>query len=645
MLVVKNLIKEYSSGDIAFRALDDVSLKIEEGEFVAIMGPSGSGKSTLLHILGFLDSPDSGAYLFNGEDTAQFSDSQYAALRKNFIGFVFQQFHLLARTTSMNNVSLPLIYSGRKDLKDRPAQMLKDVGLEKKFNNMPNELSGGERQRVAIARSLVNDPKVIMADEPTGNLDSKSEAEIMKILIELNEKGKTVIIVTHEESIGLQAKRVVRLKDGKIISDTRKEKVSSTKKNLVVKPLPLNANHDVPQTAQFMDYIRQSFQMIFSNKVRSFLSMLGIMIGVATVVAMLALGAGAKKSISDSLNQMGTNMLSIQPDHRNESGVQVTFTPKDITDILTIPTVKRIAPLVNGSAMLIVGNKNLSSRVQGTTPEEAAMRNSMPAYGRMFTSEESQSRSKVAVIGSTVASELFGSDDPIGKSIKVNRINFLIIGVLPPLGGNSFQDRDNVVMIPVNTAMYRLFGKTSYDSLDIEIKQTDQVSDAQDQVSQMIIKKHGLTPEQENAFRIMNMAELQDTVKKTANSLTFLLSFIASLSLLVGGIGIMNIMLVSVTERTREIGIRKAIGARKRDVMLQFVTEAIIMTFSGGLMGILFGISIALILSKLANWVIVVTPSAVFLSTAFSVSIGLIFGIWPAKKAADLNTIDALRYE
>ncbi len=645
MLEVKNLVKTYSSGDVAFRALDDVSLKIEEGEFVAIMGPSGSGKSTLLHILGFLDSPDSGAYLFNGQDTSKFSDTQYAALRKNYIGFVFQQFHLLPRTTSINNVSLPLIYSGRKDLKDRPAKMLTDVGLGTKFYNMPNELSGGERQRVAIARSLVNDPEVIMADEPTGNLDSKSETEIMNILLDLNKKGKTVIMVTHEESLGLQAKRVVRLKDGKIISDTRKATTSPIKKSPPLPSLPLNDNHDVPQTAQFIDYIRQSFQMIFSNKVRSFLSMLGIMIGVATVVAMLALGAGAKKSISDSLNQMGTNMLSIQPDHRNESGVQVTFTLKDMTDILTIPYVKRVAPLVNGSVMLIVGNKNLSSRVQGTTPDEAGMRNSMPTYGRMFTIEESQSRSKVAVIGSTVASELFGSEDPVGKSIKINRINFLIIGVLPVLGGNSFQDRDNVVMIPVNTAMYRLFGKTSYDSLDIEISQTDQVSEAQDQVSQMIIKKHGLTPEQENAFRIMNMAELQDTVKKTANSLTFLLSFIASLSLLVGGIGIMNIMLVSVTERTREIGIRKAIGARKRDVMMQFITEAIIMTFSGGLMGIIFGVSIAFILSKLANWVIVVTPSAVFLSTAFSVSIGLIFGILPAKKAANLNTIDALRYE
>ena len=537
MLEVKNLIKEYSTGAVAFRALDDVSLKIEEGEFVAIMGQSGSGKSTLLHILGFLDSPDSGQYLFNGQDTAKFSDTAYANLRKNYIGFVFQQFHLLARTSALSNVNLPLIYSARKDLKNRPAQMLTEVGLKAKFNNMPNELSGGERQRVAIARSLVNDPQVIMADEPTGNLDSKSEAEIMKILIQLNEQGKTVIIVTHEESIGLKAKRVIRLKDGKIISDVNNDAGAKPKKTIPLIKEALKVKHDVPQTAQFMDYVRQSFQMIFSNKVRSFLSMLGIMIGVATVVAMLALGAGAKKSISDSLNQMGTNLLTIMPDHRNASGVQVNFGPKDLSDIMLNPLVKRVAPLVNGSATLIVGAKNLASRVQGTTPEEADMRNSKPAYGRMFNSEENLGRAKVAVIGNTVASELFGNEDPIGKEIKINRINFLIIGVLPPLGGNSFQDRDNVVMIPVNTAMYRLLGKKYFDSLDVEIKQTDQVSNAQEQISQLIIRKHFLTKEQEDSFRIMNMAELQDTVKKTANSLTFLLSFIASLSLLVGGTG------------------------------------------------------------------------------------------------------------
>lgn len=640
MLEVKNVVKEYSTGKVSFRALDEVSLRIEEGEFVAIMGPSGSGKSTLLHILGFLDSPDSGQYIFNGQDTARFRDTQYATLRKNYVGFVFQQFHLLPRTSTLHNVSLPLIYSARKDLKDRPAMLLRQVGLQDKLVNHPSELSGGERQRVAIARALVNDPQVIMADEPTGNLDSKSEAEILKILVQLNEEGKTLIVVTHEESIGQMARRVIRLKDGKIVSDTRKSESRGVEFRNKSK---LSGN--ISQTAQLMDYIRQSFQMIFANKVRSLLSMIGIMIGVATVVAMLALGEGAKKSVSDSLSQMGTNMLAIMPDRRNDSGVQVRFSQKDLDHIASIPLVKRVAPVVNGSVMLVAGNRNLLSRAQGTTPAESQMRNLHPAYGRFFTSQENLSRAKVAVIGTTVASELFGSTNPLGKTIRLNRVNFLVIGVLPPLGGNAFMDRDNMVYLPANTAMYRLFGKRYFDSIDVEIKQADAVSDAQDQINRMIIRKHGLTKEQENIFRVMNMAELQDAFKKTANSLTFLLSFIASLSLLVGGIGIMNIMLVSVTERTREIGIRKAIGARKIDVMFQFVIEAMMMTFSGGLLGVIFGISIALILAGLANWVVVIKPSAVLLSAAFSMTIGLIFGIWPAKKAANLSTIDALRYE
>ena len=640
MLEVKNIVKEYSTGKVSFRALDDVSLRIEEGEFIAIMGPSGSGKSTLLHILGFLDSPDRGQYTFNGQDTAKFSDTQYAGLRKNYVGFVFQQFHLLPRTSALSNVSLPLIYSARKELKDRPAMLLKEVGLQDKHANHPSELSGGERQRVAIARSMVNDPRVIMADEPTGNLDSKSEAEILKILVRLNEEGKTLIVVTHEEAIGQMAGRVVRLKDGKIISDNKK-----TSSRSVESRNKIQGAQGIPQTAQLMDYIKQSFQMIFANKIRSLLSMLGIMIGVATVVAMLALGEGAKKSVSDSLSQMGTNMLSIMPDRRNESGVQVQFSQKDLETISSISLVKRVAPVVNGSVMLIAGNKNLLSRAQGTTPAESDMRNLHPAYGRFFTQEEDQSRAKVVVIGSTVAGELFGLTNPLGKTLRLTRVNFQVIGVLPPLGGNTFIDRDNMVYLPANTAMFRLFGKRYFDSIDVEIKQADAVSEAQDEITQMIIRKHNLSKEQENIFRVMNMAELQDAFKKTASSLTFLLSFIASLSLLVGGIGIMNIMLVSVTERTREIGIRKAIGARKIDVMLQFITEAIIMTFSGGLLGILFGISIALLLAKLANWVVVIKPSAVILSATFSMTIGLIFGIWPAKKAANLSTIDALRYE
>ncbi|MDD5456331.1 MAG: ABC transporter permease [Candidatus Margulisbacteria bacterium] len=642
MFELKNIIKEYNNGEISFRALNNVSLKIDAGEFVAIMGPSGSGKSTLLHILGFLDKPDSGQYILDGQNTSHFTDTQYAQLRKDYIGFVFQQFHLLPRITSIQNIHLPLIYSGKKQLKRRAYELLEQVGLKGKETNNPNELSGGERQRVAIARSLVNDPLVIMADEPTGNLDSKSEKDILKILQDLNDQGKTIIVVTHEEDIGKQAKRIIRLKDGEIVSDEVQVKTKIAKKGHLSES---KGKKPTGSTIQFMDYIKQSFQMIFANKVRSFLSMLGIVIGVCTVVAMLALGAGAKVSISSSLSRMGTNLLMVVP-NRGQGTVPVKFTIKDVDALKGLPMIKRVAPQVSGGVTLIAGNKNLSSYIQGSTIESEQMRNRTPEYGRYFNQEEIQNREKVAVIGKTVATELFGDNDPLNQILKINKINFRIIGVLPALGGGTgLRDQDNVVYLPLSTAMFRVLGKQYYDQLDVEVKDIKQVSDAQTAVTQLITKMHNLTPEQKDSIRIMNMAELQEALMSTVKSLTFLLGFIASLSLLVGGIGIMNIMLVSVTERTREIGLRKAIGARKIDILMQFITEAVIMTFTGGMLGILLGVAIATILSKVAAWTIVITPSAIIISTSFSITIGLIFGIWPAKKASNLNPIEALRYE
>lgn len=640
MIRIKNLSKEYSNGKMSFLALDNVSLTIDAGEFVAIMGASGSGKSTLLHLLGFLDSPTSGQYYLKGENTATFTDTRYANLRKRFVGFVFQQFHLLARTSSLDNVALPLIYSGKKHLLNEPHKVLESVGLKEKKENYPSELSGGEKQRVAIARALVNDPEIIMADEPTGNLDSQSSKEIMAILTKLNKQGKTIIIVTHDNDIAAYANRTIRIMDGKILSDTkaRKTRKKSEKKE------SLSDQHHLTQTAQIRDYIKQSFQMIRANKVRSFLSMLGIMIGVATVVAMLALGAGAKRSITDSLSRLGTNMITLVPEWKNAT-VPVRYTERDVQALKKLSLVKRVSPKVSGVVQLIRGNKNLGSSIEGTNEEAAEMRNSSPVHGRYFTKEEIIARAKVAVIGQTVAKELFGEEDPLLKKFKINKISFQVIGVLPSIGGSSWRDRDNVVMIPITTAMYRLLGIKYYRSIDVEIKEADMVAQAEDMIRDVIIRVHNLSGARLKSFRIFNMAEIQETYQKTAGSFNFLLGFIASLSLLVGGIGIMNIMLVSVTERIKEIGLRKAIGATRDDILWQFITEAIIMTVTGGVLGIIVGASLALLLGKVANWIVVITPKSVILATSFSAAIGLVFGIWPAKRAARLDPIEALRYE
>ena len=640
IIEIKNLTKIYKSGNVTFCALDNISLSINSGEFVAIMGQSGSGKSTLMHLLGFLDNPDSGSYFFKGKDTSKMSDSEYASYRKKHIGFVFQQFHLLPRLSVEKNILLPLIYSGMFERESALDTLLSQVGLPTKKKNNPNQLSGGERQRVAICRALINDPEIIMADEPTGNLDSKSEQDIIHILLDLHAQGKTVIMVTHEEELAKHAERIVRFKDGKIISDIQNKNSSKEK----VIPFQVAKNIRQSILKKTIEYVNQALQTMAANKVRSFLSMLGIVIGVATVVAMLGLVNGAKAAISDSLTQMGTNLLQVIPDRRSQSQ-PITLQDNDTRAFSSLPQVKRISPQVNGGVTAIVGDKNLSPSLMGCLPNYASIHSLKFQAGQFFNDDNELNRDRVCVIGSTVTNELFGGD-AVGKILKLNRSSFRVVGQLESVGGgNSFRDRDNAVYIPLATAMHRLLGKTTYDDVDVEIRSNEEVDAAQKMLEKMIIKSHGVDPSKQLPFRILNMADIQATLNQTTNNLSFLLSFIASLSLLVGGIGIMNIMLVSVTERTREIGIRKAIGATKPDVLAQFIIEAVILTFAGGLIGIAFGGAIVFILGKVAGWTTKITPSSLFVSSFFSIAIGLIFGIWPAKKASDLNSIDALRFE
>ncbi|MFC1617080.1 ABC transporter permease [Candidatus Margulisiibacteriota bacterium] len=639
IIKLKNLTKYYETGKIKFKALDNINLEIAQNEFVAIMGPSGSGKSTMLHILGLLDKPSQGEFLFCGQSAHDLKDTELAQLRSKHLGFIFQQFHLLPRTSSYRNVALPLLYAGKGEQKNRPQALLAEVGLSSKLENKSNELSGGERQRVAIARSLVNNPEIILADEPTGNLDSVSEAEIMKLLSNLHAQGKTVILITHEESLARNAGRIIRLKDGKIISDQRLKKSKINSDNIL-----LNGAASKIKPLQVWEYIKQAMTMIVSNKIRSFLSMLGILIGVGTVVAMMMLGTGAKVSIEESLMRLGTNMVTIRRNWRINQ-VPVRFSENEIKIIKRVPYVKRVSPQVGGGVTLIYGNTNMSSTALGTNPAAAEMRNNQPEHGRYFTEKEMKKRDKVAVLGRTIVKELFKGQDPLGKIIKINKHNFRVIGVMPTLGGSHWRDRDNLVVIPITTAMYRLFGKSYYDSIDVQIASDDKIEEVMENIKKAIIKEHNLKGKRREVFRIINMAEIRSTLMATTKNLSFLMSFIASLSLLVGGIGIMNIMLVSVTERTREIGLRKAIGATKRDIMFQFIVEAIMMTFTGGLMGIGIGMALAYSLSAIADWAAIITPLSILLACTFSIGVGLIFGTWPAKKAAGLDPIEALRYE
>jgi len=659
MISTKNLYKTYQLGDVKVEALRGVSLDIMPGEFVAIMGASGSGKSTLMHVLGLLDRPDSGEYSLGGEDVTKLSDKELALVRNHLVGFVFQQFHLLPRMSALENAELPLIYAGKRHLKQRAEKEITEVGLKDRMFHKPNQLSGGQQQRVAIARSLVNEPPIIFADEPTGNLDTKSKEEIIAILKELNKKGKTIVIVTHENEIAAQAKRIITMRDGQIISDktvsvetARSEVFLSGSENLV-KDILSKSGNALKGGMEFFDYLKQAVTAMFAHKMRAFLSILGILIGVAAVIAMLAIGQGAKESIEKQLASLGSNLLVVRPGASStggvsmEAGTTTRLTLDDVTAIEKLKNyVKSASPAVTNRAQVVYGNKNWNTQVQGVGVSYAQLRSSVPTIGRFFTEEEVRMRDKVALVGNTVLKEIFGNTNPVGKTIKINQINFRVIGILPVKGTTGPQDQDDMVLIPITTAMYRLMGKQYIDSIYVEVKNADLIDAAQDALSNLIIKQHRLiTDDQKDSFSIFNMSDIKKTLTSTTQTMSLLLGAIAAISLLVGGIGIMNIMLVSVTERTREIGLRKAIGANNKDILVQFLIEAVLMSFIGGLLGVILGSGTSVLITLIAGWSARVSLSSVILATVFSLAVGVVFGLWPAKQASQLNPIEALRYE
>jgi macrolide transport system ATP-binding/permease protein len=649
MIELKDITKTYQMGDTTVVALKGINLTIEDGDFVAIMGPSGSGKSTLSHILGLLDVPTSGSYKLNGREVAHLMEDELAELRRKETGFIFQQFNLLPRLDALENVPLPLLYTEKSGGEERSAELLKLVGLETRMHHKPNELSGGQQQRVAIARSLINRPRTILADEPTGNLDSKSEKEILAVLKELNKDGITIIIVTHEPEIGEQAKRIVRVRDGVIFSDERLIPLTRASQQLP----KLAPTKPAPKWREILNHFQEGFKSLSSNKVRTGLSMLGILIGVGAVVAMLALGRGAQKSIENQLASLGTNLLVLRPGAVRVGGVfqdAGTVTRLSLDDGVAlqnkIPGIKAVAPQVRGHGQVTYLNKNWSTQIAGVSPAYAKMRASEPERGRFFTEFENKKRARVAVIGMTVVRELFGNKNPIGEMIKINRISFLVIGILPEKGATSFRDQDDIIVIPVLTAMHRLMGKDYVDSFDLEFESPEFLDKGEKEISELMYERKRVPfSQRQDAFDIRNMADIQAAASETTKTMGMLLGSIAAISLLVGGIGIMNIMLVSVTERTKEIGLRKAIGAKGKDILMQFLAESVVVSVVGGLMGILLGLAITVVFTFLTEWETSVSPFSVFLAFFFSAFIGMVFGIYPAKKASLLQPIEALRYE
>lgn len=702
VIEISELTRTYHAGGTDVHALDGVNLCIKRGEFVAIMGSSGSGKSTLMGVLGCLDRPSSGQYLFEGTDVAQLSEPGLAHIRSERIGFVFQSFNLLARTSALENVALPLIYSrtqashaGQRAALGHAALAL--LGLADREHNTPAQLSGGQQQRVAIARALINTPAVVLADEPTGNLDTRTSHEIMETLVRLNQQqGVTIVLVTHERDIADYTQRVVTMRDGRIISDVANpprpvaeqtgetasgQMPPQTAQSSVRDAAAALSKHTASSWAFGLMIVSAAWQALVRNKMRSALTMLGVFIGVAALIAMVAVGQGANEAVRKQIESLGTNLFVVVPGATTSGGARAGFgsaSTLTVADAQALrreaTTVAQVSYLIRQGGQVQYGDQNWSTNVQGVTASYPPITNWSIASGRAISEEDDSGTALVVVIGETVRRQLFSEfESPIGSAILVRGIPLRVIGVYQAKGQTAWgQDQDDLVMIPFGTAERKVLGvaapsqqaaaNAQYPTLPnpfgvqprltgfvnqiyVQALSPSQINAAIAEVSAILSRRHHIKTGDKPDFNVRNLSQIADAAEGSSQVMAALLAVVASISLLVGGIGIMNILLVSVTERTREIGLRMAIGAQRKHVLLQFLAEAVFLSVFGGVAGIAAGAAVTEAISLLAQWPTLIAPSAVAGGFVFSAAVGIFFGYYPARKAARLNPIEALRYE
>src|SRR5690554_1045505 len=640
LIELHGITRSFGEGELAVPVLKGIDLKIWPGEFVAIMGPSGSGKSTLMNILGCLDQPSAGQYRFNGRDVSALDRDELALLRRDAFGFVFQSYNLLPGMTARENVEIPAIYAGMAPAERhaRAERLLTGLGLGERLSHRPAQLSGGQQQRVSIARALMNGGQLIFADEPTGALDSKSSQEVIRLLTDLSEQGHTIILITHDPDVATVARRQIRIADGEIVEDTGAEVPSVT-----IPPTDQNARRRT-RLGDWQEALKSAVRSLHSNLFRTALTLLGIVIGVASVITMLAIGEGARKDVVDRISTINNNLLLIRPggpDQRGGRWSVTTLTPEDDRAINEVEGVLAAIPELTGSQTLRYFNLDHRAEINATSYQFPVARQWPVIEGTFFSEQDELNYAAVAVLGKTMADTLFPGESPLGKHLMVNNVLFKVIGVMGEKGASPMgQDQDDVVLVPYTTGSLRIFGQTHLRNITVAVADLDRMSEIEAIIHETLLARHGGIED----FTIRNMASLIDTISETQNTLTWLLGSIAAISLLVGGIGVMNIMLVSVTERTREIGIRMATGARAWNILQQFLTEAWLVSAIGGLIGVALGITATQLIGSLGTPVhMTVLPMILAFSCAFAT--GLIFGFLPARKAAHLDPVHALASE
>lgn len=642
IIEIENINKYFGEGENRVHVLKNISFEIKKGEFIAIIGQSGSGKSTLMNILGCLDRVTDGSYKIDGREISRFSKDELSELRQQKFGFIFQRYNLISTLTALENVALPAIYAGlsEKERNSRAEELLVKLGLGDKIKNKPNQLSGGQQQRVSIARALMNGGEIILADEPTGALDSKSGERVMKILNDLHKEGHTIILVTHDKNIANYANRIIEIKDGEIYNDSVKKIETEVIKDSVKKINQVKKNLFYSK-AQFLESLKMATNAIITHKMRSLLTMLGIIIGIASIICVVALGNGSQQKILSDINSLGTNTLDIfngRGRGDRNANKKRNLTIKDADFLRKQFYTESVTPNVNGSGTLTYGNKSYTASLRGVGEEYFNVKGLELDTGKLFNRDDVINGSQVVVIDENSRSQLFKDKNPIGEILIFNKRPLKIIGSVITKNNMSMNSSDLVLYTPYTTAMNRIIGDNHINSITMKIKDNVDMQIAEKDVTNILTIRH-----KAKDFFIMNVDTLKKTVESTTNTMKLLISCIACISLVVGGIGVMNIMLVSVTERTREIGIRMAIGAKQRNILQQFLIEAILICLIGGVLGVGISVAFGIIFNMvIKNFTMIFSIFSIVAAVLCSTMIGVIFGYMPAKNASELDPINAL---